>query len=230
MGLVVLGMHRSGTSLLIGLLQVCGYNLGKVSEKTSQYKPTGTRENLELRRINNEILHYNNCSWNMPIEDLKINQELVLKMKSFCSRHLSGKWAIKDPRMILTYSIWQEYLPGHKVLATVRHPLNVANSLSLKSKVNIQKGVDLWSFYNSILFKLWHKRSFPIINFDLSKDDYLLQLSKWENYLSIKIDKSDFSTFYSHSSPNIGNTEQTLDDYTMKLYKQMTSLTVQNNV
>ncbi len=44
-GIVVLGMHRSGTSSLIGLLEAFGYQLGLVSSQTSQFKPTATKEN-----------------------------------------------------------------------------------------------------------------------------------------------------------------------------------------
>jgi len=199
MGVVILGMHRSGTSLLIGLLQEYGYQLGDVSNQTSRFKPTGTKENLAIRRVNNEILQLNGCSWNHPIENLIINEVIANKMKDISLK--KNKWAVKDPRMVLTYDYWSPYLPKHKLIATIRSPLEVARSLKLKNGLPLKEGIEVWFIYNKILLNHWQKYKFPILNFNLNKQDYYQQFQNLSDYLGIECISEKFNRFYQHTTP-----------------------------
>ena len=197
MSLIVLGMHRSGTSLLIGLLGQFGHDLGEISKTTSPLKPTGTQENLQVRKINNLLLNYNNSSWDNPDKVMKTNSDIEKRMTSFADS-LNGKWAIKDPRLLFSYHIWEKYLPKHNIIATIRHPLLVAQSLKTKNGMEKEAALKLWLEYNSILLEMWKKKPFPIINFDQAKKQYYLSIKKLETYLETVIDKTQFNKFYQH--------------------------------
>jgi hypothetical protein len=212
MSVIVLGMHRSGTSLLIGLLGKYGFKLGEVSEQTSELKPTGTRENLELRKINNQLLVHNNASWENPKKCIKSNKNLQEKMSRFSTSLQKKNWAMKDPRMLLTYGLWHSFLPKHQIIATIRHPLLVARSLKIKNGMCLQKALETWFVYNRQLLELWNQFRFPILNFNESPENYFKSLKKLEAYLNIEIGLDVFNSFYNHT-PLPPNDIDSLNEY-----------------
>lgn len=62
---MVLGMHRSGTSCLTGLLQQTGLELGDVVTEAPHNKK-GNRENLDIMRLNDDVLAHSRGSWDRP--------------------------------------------------------------------------------------------------------------------------------------------------------------------
>lgn len=71
--IMILGMHRSGTSCLAGSLQSAGLCLGSVSISNT-YNPKGNRENSLIMLLNDELLNYNNSNWCSP-PPTKLNWE-----------------------------------------------------------------------------------------------------------------------------------------------------------
>lgn len=198
-GVVILGMHRSGTSLLVGLLEEHGFYLGKVSQQKSPLKPTGTKENLVIRNINNQLFKENGSSWKSPSIPKSISNNLYNQIVAISKNFQAEKlWAIKDPRMIFSYSIWKDFLPKHKCVATFRNPLNVAISLKRKNNMPITESLRLWDKYNSELIKLRKNLFFPFINFDEPKENYFYQFQKIAKYLKIEAKQNIFDSFYSH--------------------------------
>ena len=61
--LVILGMHRSGTSAFSGLLNILGINLGSNYLNPSQDNPKGFFENFNISQLNEKILKSLNSSW-----------------------------------------------------------------------------------------------------------------------------------------------------------------------
>ena len=61
--LVVLGMHRSGTSAFAGILDLLGVNLGTRMLETQPDNPTGFFENKYVVLANDCILETLNSSW-----------------------------------------------------------------------------------------------------------------------------------------------------------------------
>ena len=164
MNVIVLGMHRSGTSLLIGLLEIHGFQLGEVSNQTSILKPTGTKENLAIRALNNQLLKAAESDWQNP-KLPPIPSTSLLHEISVQAGMLSNitNWALKDPRMVFTYPIWCNYLDQHIIIGTIREPLGVANSLQKKNGINTKEGLEIWYRYNKQLLALWNKHRFPLL-------------------------------------------------------------------
>ena len=62
---IVLGMHRSGTSLLTGSLEAAGLYLGEVNNE-APFNRKGNKENESIRELNDALLERNDAAWNRP--------------------------------------------------------------------------------------------------------------------------------------------------------------------
>lgn len=151
-------MHRSGTSLVAGLLHNLGVVMG--SENTFRPKPTehnakGFYENVEFRRLNDDILkfsRYDVKSWHTDIPTIKSNKPLRKRMSGIVDQYNSRYkvWGFKDPRTCLTWRQWKPFLPSDtKIVYVYRNPVSVAKSLQHRGNIkNLETGLVLWSEYN----------------------------------------------------------------------------------
>src|SRR5687768_18097338 len=64
----VVGMHRSGTSMVAKLLQQAGLNLGDETNlmPPAEENPEGFYEHLEFVRLNDEVLNAAGAGWDCP--------------------------------------------------------------------------------------------------------------------------------------------------------------------
>ena len=74
--IIILGMHRSGTSCLAGTLEQAGVCLGKVSTN-NQFNKKGNREHSDVMQLNNDLLQFNHGSWDKPPNQIKWNENHV---------------------------------------------------------------------------------------------------------------------------------------------------------
>ena len=63
--IIVLGMHRSGTSALTGTLEKAGLQLGSVIEEAPD-NLKGSRESRSIMLLHEDILERNGGSWDNP--------------------------------------------------------------------------------------------------------------------------------------------------------------------
>ena len=113
--IVILGMHRSGTSCLTGCLRNYGLQLGIVADYTI-YNKKGNQENKEVFSLNEAVLNFNGGFWYEPIrKTLKFDDELEARRDELLAGYqfLPKPWRIKDPGMLLTYPFWGNQLPAH---------------------------------------------------------------------------------------------------------------------
>jgi len=101
MKIFILGMHRSGTSMVTGILNKCGLYLGSNLLMGARDNPTGHFEDRRFINLNNQILKRNGGSWHNPPE--KIIRWPRVEMKDFVNSWDIGRlvgW--KDPRTCIT--------------------------------------------------------------------------------------------------------------------------------
>ena len=170
--LVVLGMHRSGTSALAGLLQLLGVDLGHdLIPPDESTNPKGFFENMNIIRTNEALLQHLHSSWEnqllLPenwwqqshLFDHK-NKIIRLLQQEFNNSELFG---IKDPRLCLLLPLWQEIFQELHIipyyLIMIRHPLEVAASLDHREHFSYQKSVILWM--NAMLSAELYSRNCP---------------------------------------------------------------------
>jgi hypothetical protein len=171
----VVGMHRSGTSCLTGIMQNFGVELGEVFTE-NLYNKRGNRENGRIMQLNESLLVSNGGAWNQPVEVVKWSAEqqaerdaIIKELESRTNEH----WGFKDPRTLFTLPFWEEALGTPKFIGTFRHPHRVALSLNSRDETPFEQGWELWHAYNLKLLELADKYGFALADFDQNPDDYL---------------------------------------------------------
>ncbi len=154
MPLCVTGMHRSGTSMIVRLLNLCGLDLGPPRDllPPAPDNPEGFWENRSFVRLNDAVLKHLGARWDLPPLDDPPGWEDEPSLDSLHSRAcrlvrcFRGRepWGWKDPRNCLTLPFWRRVLPEMKVLICLRNPVAVAESLWARDGMSFAQSFDLW--------------------------------------------------------------------------------------
>lgn len=154
----VLGMHRSGTSLITRLLSLLGLHLGNpdnLMQPHPEMNPLGFWEHQRLTDLNDLLLTRLGGSWDEPpplpegweqrpdLADLR-EQALAILREDFGE---AGLWGWKDPRNSLTVPFWRALIPNMSYVVCIRNPLDVAGSLQRHYGLSLAKCLDLWLTY-----------------------------------------------------------------------------------
>lgn len=153
--ILVLGMHRSGTSALTGMLSLLDVYLGSELMEADFGNEKGYFENTEFYRINEKLFFECDSSW----DDIFYNEEKLEniqntdRLKKIIEKEFrySNIFAIKDPRLAFLFPIYKKVLEdlniNIKIVIPYRNPLEVASSLHTRDGISMEKGMLLWSYY-----------------------------------------------------------------------------------
>ena len=153
--LVVLGMHRSGTSAFTGILDLLGVNLGTQMLETQADNPKGFFENKFVVLTNDCILDTLQTSWDdtfpLPADWQKRFEGSQLRedIRAFLRQDMAEDQlsALKDPRLSRLLPLWlplfaAENINTHFALV-VRNPLEIAQSLCDRNGFSTEKSLVL---------------------------------------------------------------------------------------
>ena len=160
--LLVLGMHRSGTSALTGALELCGAWVGETSELTdaNPENPRGFWERRDVREICDRLLHAAGVDWwrvtqfepeVIPRAVLAEEGTEFAKVVSSLDEH--GTWVLKEPRLCFLLPVLRDCITNPICIQIVRNPLEVARSLQVRNGFTISAGIGLWEVYNRLALK-----------------------------------------------------------------------------
>ncbi len=160
MQIIVLGPHRSGTSLLTRLINMTGayFGVGAASIGFNHDNPKGFWERRDVVEINDEILTAAGCSWEQLYNwrmDAKPSKKTVKNLEEIGGKmkHVlleldaNRPWVVKDPRMCLTYPYWKQHLELPVIVSMTRNPVEVAMSLKSRNKFPLHHGLAIWEYY-----------------------------------------------------------------------------------
>jgi hypothetical protein len=156
MQLIVLGMHRSGTSVLARLLNMMGVYFGPegMSTGANSENPKGFWERKDVRALNDFALQSAGCDWNrvsaFDIEALSaevVEEFLVRAGKIVLEMDANRPWFIKEPRLCLLLPLWRRILEKPVCVHIHRSPVEVAASLQTRNRIPIEAGMALWQRY-----------------------------------------------------------------------------------
>ena len=176
--LIVLGMHRSGTSVLGGCLNLLGSDIGKNSMAPAQSGEEGFFEVGDLNLVHDILLRDLGCKWdmvgNLPVDWLKSEaaNRARKSIQSILERHFSPDrfCVLHDPRICRFMPLWSSLLeemgfaPG--IILNLRHPLEVASSMAEKDGFGLRKSLMLWMSYYRDAFSVCGDRPNLIVNYD----------------------------------------------------------------
>ncbi len=163
--ILILGMHRSGTSFLAKSLYEYGLSLPGASQNSSPFNPKGNYEKREIVIFHENILKKNHGSWSSPPTNIEWQVQHTKRAHQFLLELTQQPSGFKDPRTLLHLTQWQT-LCTPRYVGIFRHPSAVAHSLNRRDNLTLEDAINLWSHYNTILIELWKKSPFPLINFD----------------------------------------------------------------
>ena len=163
-GFIVLGMHRSGTSMLSGLLHTgCGYTVGGPLIGSAFDNEKGFFERIDIVLQNDEFMNKQGVYWSANAINYDFQRALDDKESgevdfkehgetglAFLNDSANAPWLQKDPRMCITLKTWLKLMDNEPaVVFTYRHPLEVAMSLKKRERnFPLEKGLRLWIVYN----------------------------------------------------------------------------------
>jgi hypothetical protein len=166
LAVLVLGMHRSGTSLATEILSRLGLWIG--TEGTligaSEHNPRGHFELVAGVEFNNDVLRQAGGTWDDP-PAIEAVDALATRIRPCVETWYEGRsaWAFKDPRLCLTLPVWMPALSAFdvRIVHVVRDPHAVARSLVIRNDAmelpasRFAKGamaasdaLSLWAEYN----------------------------------------------------------------------------------
>lgn len=154
--LLILGMHRSGTSALARVFHILGCDLPKTLMGPSKSNPAGHWESQRIADLNDEILATAGSSWHDWLE-FNPGWRRSPKAVEFRERARqilndeygsSSFFVLKDPRICRMAPFWLETLEecgiAPLVIFPLRNPLEVSASLEQRNGFNPFFGRLLW--------------------------------------------------------------------------------------
>ena len=168
--LVVLGMHRSGTSAITGSLRFSGAWVGEEEELTrpNAENPQGFWERRDIRELCDQLLHAAGADWwkiakfdTQAIPDAILAEQRTKFKKIVAALDEYDTWIVKEPRLCLLLPVLQDHIHNPICIHIYRNPLEVARSLQQRDGFSISAGLALWEAYN--LHALNASRNLPRI-------------------------------------------------------------------
>lgn len=144
-GVIVAGMHRSGTSATAGALARLGFETGSKLLAPGEDNPTGYWEHEDAVRIHEALLDGLNRRWDdirpLPADwrNAAATTTAAAEISAFMAREFGGvdRWVIKDPRICRFLPLWLEQMKTAEVrpvmLLVVRDPREVAASIKVRN-------------------------------------------------------------------------------------------------
>ena len=204
--LLVLGMHRSGTSAMAGLLGINGAGLPDDLMPAAADNPEGFFESVEVASLNDEILGQYGSVWDDvfsgapgqcsgPIAETYYSRATALIAARFENHPII---ALKDPRISLLSGFWRQVLRqcGYdpRYILMVRNPLEVAQSLTARNGFSREKGLLLWSSYSLACERDTRGEGRVFVSYQGLSDDWRGTLDRIESALKVKLPKRTAAT------------------------------------
>ncbi len=178
--IVVLGMHRSGTSVTTNLLTELGVPLSDDLMPATSANQRGYFESQEISDLHDDVLELFGLKWDTPttLRALPHNwwkqpqvASIREKLAQIAARELTGRavWAFKDPRTARLLPLWKDIIAqldlDARFVLVSRHPAEVAGSLMVRDRIDPMIAELLWIEHNADAILHCGKRVDAIIEY-----------------------------------------------------------------
>ncbi|PWU13154.1 MAG: hypothetical protein C5B49_15100 [Bdellovibrio sp.] len=153
--LLVLGMHRSGTSAFTAGLGALGVDLGQKLLGPAADNEKGFFEHLPAYKLNEELLASFHRDWSSigdfniadhPRFEVFLGQAIRMILRDFPA---SQVFALKDPRISRLLPFWREVFRRLDInvipILVLRQPMAVAKSLATRERFSITRSLIMWA-------------------------------------------------------------------------------------
>ena len=154
--LVVLGMHRSGTSGVTRLLNLAGAHFGPegIATEANEENPRGFWERRDVRAVCDGLLHGAGFDWwkLVGFDAVALPPEVVAEGRAAFATVLEEldahrPWVVKEPRLCVLLPVLAPLLDAPVCVHVTREPLEVARSMHQRDGFPLQAALGLWELY-----------------------------------------------------------------------------------
>ncbi|MDP1617881.1 sulfotransferase family protein [Phenylobacterium sp.] len=189
---LVLGMHRSGTSAITQVLALAGASLPENVMPGDEYNAKGYFEPWRIAIFNDQRLRAAGSAWDdpfaFPYRPLEVREEKrwITRATDLFDEEFAGARhpLMKDPRVSVLCPLWRTVLDdlgiSARAVIPVRHPLEVAGSLTKRNGFPVEKSLLVWVAY--MLAAEAHSRDMPraFVPYDGLLKDWRAQAARIE--------------------------------------------------
>ncbi|WP_104735089.1 sulfotransferase [Hanstruepera ponticola] len=200
--IIIIGMHRSGTSMLTRFISDLGVFMGNDKSENDESK--------FFQNVNRWLLYQSGASWDTPLNSNNLNPYFIEKSSQILEDRLQSIWSVKylglnrflkyrgilntrepwgwkDPRNTLLLPIYKKVFPNAKIVHIYRNPIDVA--VSLQKRENKKKQQNNSKKEKLKIFFLKYER---VINHSLVVEDLKKGINLWEFYTEKSFSSSNY--------------------------------------
>lgn len=226
--LVILGMHRSGTSAFSRALTSLNVNLGSnIMAPHPVVNPKGFWEDQDIYELNEEVLAILDCKWD-HFASISASHVATIRQSGLVDRAkrllrlkvdetANSLFAFKDPRTARLILFWREVFAGESYevsyLLVYRNPLSVAKSLEKRDGFALTKSYLLWLLH--VVPSLLETSELPrlLLNFDELLDTPEAVLSSIGVKFNLSINEAALKEYVNaFLAPDLRHTQYALED------------------
>ena len=208
--IVILGMHRSGTSAIARALKVFNIGLGNnLMPPLEGNNPTGFWEDLDIYALNEEMLRTIGDEWH-HLSPINQNDVSILRKAGFFSRASKllrekigddAYFGFKDPRTAKLLPFWKLVFSrcGFDIgyVIALRHPSSVASSLGRRDGFEPGKSYVLWLAHILASLTNTNKCQRIIIDYDRLIANTDREINRLAAGLMLSVDQAELARYKS---------------------------------
>ena len=153
---LVLGMHRTGTSALSGVVHMLGVSAPKHLEPGNEFNAKGYWESQPIMRLNDRILQAVGSNWRdwSAFDEGRLASAARSEFEAELAEVIAGEYGdsrlilLKDPRICRMAPFWLRGLDRAgivpRIAISIRNPLESAMSLLDRDEIPVREGLLLW--------------------------------------------------------------------------------------
>jgi hypothetical protein len=223
--IIVIGMHRSGTSAITRGLRAVGANLGDHLLAPQDDNPKGFWEDIDFHDLHVEIFDAIGMEWNRlsPVNPREIDalrqKGFLQKAKDILDSKLVGKgvFALKYPRVPKIFPFWREVFSSGcydvRYLIPVRHPLSIARSLSRRDGIDKEYACLMWLAHVLPVFPLPNAADAIVTDYDRLMEEPAREIGRLASRFRLHVDAGEMADYCNNFlSPQLRHTSHTLAD------------------
>ncbi|MCB5197374.1 hypothetical protein [Deefgea salmonis] len=206
--IIVLGMHRSGTSAITRALNILGVELGdRLLAPMEGVNSKGFFEDIDINELNIEILKVLGRDWDsLSLIDLHEMNRLddlgyiVRAENLLCQKTINAEvFGFKDPRVAVLLRFWNEAFErcGLDVsyIIAIRNPLSVAQSLAKRDGFSFEKSYLLWLVHVINSLEYTQKKPSLIIDYDYFLSESKSNIDKIADFFGLQVNKHELREY-----------------------------------
>jgi hypothetical protein len=203
----VLGMGRSGTSVMARVLSLCGGLLPEPLLGAGEGNPTGHWEPIDALKLNDAFLSRHGATWYDPTLRLqgevrfddREREAFIRQILAFLEACPTGApVVIKEPRITALSGFWLEASRRAgftaKCVMSIRHPDQVAASLAARDGVSIELSSVLWLKYSLLAERSSRGLQRVFVEYSNLLEDWRREVGRISEGLRIDFSPSDEPT------------------------------------